>query len=99
MLACCLLCGSGEWRQAYPIDVNAHRGRIAADGTSDMVVKRRLRNAPAWNVEPERLRVFRTEMHRICHRKIHATFSEKELAREFHTWQALREHPVIADFV
>jgi hypothetical protein len=21
------------------------------------------------------------------------------LAREFHTWQALREHPVIADFV
>ena len=38
-------------------------------------------------------------VHRICHRKIHATFDEKELARDFPTWQALREHPAIADFV
>jgi 5-methylcytosine-specific restriction endonuclease McrA len=38
-------------------------------------------------------------VHRICHRKIHATFSEKELARRFHTWAALRAHPEIADFV
>ena len=38
-------------------------------------------------------------VHRICHRKIHATFGEKELARDFSTWQALREHPSIADFV
>ena len=38
-------------------------------------------------------------VHRICHRKIHATFTEKELARDFHTWQALRSHPSIADFV
>ncbi|WP_119154804.1 HNH endonuclease signature motif containing protein [Caldimonas tepidiphila] len=38
-------------------------------------------------------------VHRICHRKIHATFSEKELAREFHTWEALRAHPEIAAFV
>lgn len=41
----------------------------------------------------------KTLVHRICHRKIHATFSEKELARGFHTWQALREHPEIADFL
>ena len=91
-----------------------------------MVVKRRLRNAPAWNVEPEppgacplcgrelvagesvdehhlvpksRGGTVKEQMHRICHRKIHATFTEKELAREFHTWQALREHPVMADFI
>ena len=38
-------------------------------------------------------------VHRICHRKIHATFTEKELARGFHTWQALRAHPPIADFI
>lgn len=38
-------------------------------------------------------------VHRICHRKIHATFTEKELAREFHSWRALREHPLIKDFI
>ena len=41
----------------------------------------------------------KTRVHRICHRKIHATFSEKELAREFHSWGALRAHPEIAAFV
>lgn len=43
--------------------------------------------------------VAKERVHRICHRKIHATFTEKELARRFHSWQALREHPLIADFV
>jgi hypothetical protein len=38
-------------------------------------------------------------VHRICHRKIHATLSEKELAREFATWAALQAHPEIASFV
>lgn len=38
-------------------------------------------------------------VHRICHHKIHATFSEKELARQYHTWAALRAHPEIAGFV
>ncbi|UUX95124.1 HNH endonuclease [Aquabacterium sp. J223] len=38
-------------------------------------------------------------VHRICHRKVHATFSERELARDFHTWAALRAHPEIATFV
>lgn len=38
-------------------------------------------------------------VHRICHRKIHATFSEKELARDFHTWESLRTHPAIASFI
>lgn len=38
-------------------------------------------------------------VHPICHRKIHATFSEAELARQFHTAEALRTHPEIATFV
>ncbi len=38
-------------------------------------------------------------MHRICHRKLHATFTEKELARSFNTWAALQAHEDIAAFV
>ncbi len=38
-------------------------------------------------------------MHRICHRKIHASLSEKELARDFSTWPALQGHPEIASFI
>lgn len=38
-------------------------------------------------------------VHRVCHRKIHATFSAKELACGFASWEALRAHPEIAAFV
>jgi hypothetical protein len=38
-------------------------------------------------------------IHRICHRKIHATFSEKELARSYATWTALQAHPEMASFI
>jgi hypothetical protein len=38
-------------------------------------------------------------IHRICHRKIHATFTEKELARSFATWAALQAHEDIAAFI
>lgn len=38
-------------------------------------------------------------MHRICHHKLHATLSEKEMATYYHTWERLREHPEIAKFV
>lgn len=38
-------------------------------------------------------------MHRICHQKIHATFTEDELAREYHDWIRLRAHPEIASFL
>lgn len=41
----------------------------------------------------------KTLVHRICHRKIHATFSEKELACDYATWEALRAHPEIQAFV
>lgn len=38
-------------------------------------------------------------IHKICHRKIHATFSERELLRAFHTWTALRAHADIQAFI
>lgn len=38
-------------------------------------------------------------VHRVCHRKIHSTFTESQLAGEYATWEALRAHPEIASFV
>jgi hypothetical protein len=38
-------------------------------------------------------------VHPICHRTIHATFGNKELARDFHTPEKLRAHPEVAKFV
>ena len=38
-------------------------------------------------------------LHHICHREIHATLTEAELAREFCTTDALRAHPRLAKFI
>lgn len=38
-------------------------------------------------------------MHRICHRQIHALFSETELARQFNTPEALLAHQEVRNFV
>ena len=38
-------------------------------------------------------------IHRICHRKIHATFTEKELEKKYHTWDELRAHEDIKSFI
>jgi len=38
-------------------------------------------------------------LHRICHRQVHALFSETELAREYATADALLAHPDMARFV
>ncbi|HYI72625.1 MAG TPA: HNH endonuclease [Skermanella sp.] len=38
-------------------------------------------------------------LHRICHSKIHAVLSEKELRDHFHTIDRLRSHPEIARFI
>jgi hypothetical protein len=38
-------------------------------------------------------------LHHLCHREIHATLSEAELARDFASIEALRAHPRIAAFV
>jgi hypothetical protein len=39
------------------------------------------------------------QVHKICHRKIHSVFTEKELLQNFHTWEALQNHPDIALFI
>jgi DNA repair exonuclease SbcCD ATPase subunit len=38
-------------------------------------------------------------IHKICHRKIHATFTEKELEKQYHTWAELLTHPEMKKFV
>ena len=38
-------------------------------------------------------------LHHICHKEIHATLSEAELARDYATPEALRAHPRLARFV
>ena len=37
-------------------------------------------------------------LHHICHKEIHATLTESELARSFTTVDALRAHPRLARF-
>ena len=38
-------------------------------------------------------------LHRVCHQKIHATFSEKELLDYFHTIERILESPEIQKFI
>lgn len=38
-------------------------------------------------------------LHRICHRQIHALFTETELATSLHTATALQEHPEMQRFI
>jgi hypothetical protein len=38
-------------------------------------------------------------LHHLCHKEIHATLSETELARDFSTPEALRAHPRLARFI
>jgi hypothetical protein len=38
-------------------------------------------------------------VHHICHKEIHATLTEAELARDYASIAALRAHPRIAAFV
>ena len=38
-------------------------------------------------------------LHQICHNEIHATLSETELARTYHTIAALRSHPRLSKFI
>ncbi|GHF42866.1 HNH endonuclease [Seohaeicola zhoushanensis] len=38
-------------------------------------------------------------LHHICHKEIHATFTEAELARSYNTVEALRAHPRLAGFI
>ena len=38
-------------------------------------------------------------LHHICHKEIHATLTEAELARRYNTVEALRTHPRLAGFI
>lgn len=38
-------------------------------------------------------------IHKICHRKIHSLFTEKELQKKYFTFEALLEHEDIKTFV
>lgn len=38
-------------------------------------------------------------LHHICHREIHASLSEAELARDFSTIEALKTHPRLEKFI
>ena len=38
-------------------------------------------------------------LHPICHSKIHSVLSERELARSYHSAEALRGHPEIESFL
>ena len=38
-------------------------------------------------------------LHRICHRQIHALFTETELATQFNNATALQEHPEMQRFI
>ncbi len=38
-------------------------------------------------------------LHHLCHKEIHATLTETELARDYATPEALRAHPRLARFV
>ena len=38
-------------------------------------------------------------LHHICHREIHATLTEVELARDYDTIEALKTHPRLEKFI
>lgn len=37
-------------------------------------------------------------IHQVCHQKIHATFSEDELLKYYHTVERIRDHPEMVKF-
>lgn len=39
------------------------------------------------------------DLHKICHRKIHATFTERELLHHYHTFERINAHEQIAAFI
>lgn len=38
-------------------------------------------------------------LHKVCHRKIHSLWTEKELAREFNDPNKIKEHPEMQKFL
>jgi hypothetical protein len=38
-------------------------------------------------------------LHKICHRKLHSVFTEREMANYYHTIERLKEHSEIEKFI
>ena len=38
-------------------------------------------------------------LHKVCHRKLHATFTEREMLHEYHDIEKIRKHEEIIKFV
>ena len=38
-------------------------------------------------------------MHKVCHQKIHSLFTERELAKQYHDFDVLREVPEMQKFI
>ena len=38
-------------------------------------------------------------IHKICHRKLHATFTEREMKNKYHTWESMLDNEDIQSFV
>ena len=38
-------------------------------------------------------------VHKVCHRKIHSVFTEKELEKKYNNAESVREHPEIQKFI
>ena len=38
-------------------------------------------------------------VHVVCHRKLHSSIPETEMASYWNTWERLREHPEVARFI
>lgn len=43
--------------------------------------------------------VDKERLHKICHRKLHATFTEREMKNYYHTWDHLKENEDIQKFI
>lgn len=41
----------------------------------------------------------KVKLHKMCHQKLHATFSEREMLHHYHTIERLLEHEEIQKFV
>lgn len=39
------------------------------------------------------------KLHRICHNTVHIVFTERELAKHYHTVERIKSHPIIINFI
>jgi hypothetical protein len=96
-------------RAIWAFEVRSQRGVLAiacigcdaASMETCWLCERPLGNRVEWHHPVPKSRGGRAvvPLHPICHRTIHATLTNAELARSHHEAEALRAHPAIARFV